>query len=167
MPSLGTGTKINGFVYQYSSVTITIANLPYSGVTEINYSDDISRSKLMGTGIFPLGLTRGNYTAEGSITIVKEQFPKISAALSQQGGGRGFAEVSFLVTVTYAEPGSALITDTIEGCKIKHNENSHSSGSTDGLVHKFDLDVFRIKWNGLYAVGDDALAGLGGLLPSP
>jgi hypothetical protein len=165
MPTFGTGRKINGIVYDYSSIEISIAGLPYQGVTEINYSDSLEPGSLRGTGALKRGRSRGMYDAEGSFSIYKEDYEPIKRALSALGLG-GFMVTPFLITVTYRElgQGNILITDTIEGCRIKKNDSSNSSGNADPSLHKVDLDVFRVGWNGIYGIEDDAAAVVGGLL---
>lgn len=163
MPLPGTGRKINGKVYQYDNLEIVINGIPYQGITEINYSDTLEPGILRGTSVYMRGRTRGSYEAEASFTIAKADFEAVKAALISLGKG-GFGEVEFLISVSYAEPTSPLINDTIEGCRIKHQENSHSSGNSDGLVTKVDLSVFRIGWDGKYAVDDGVAGAVGGLI---
>ena len=157
MPLPGTGRIINGLSYDYSSITITIDGIPYQGVTEISYSDTMEPGVLRGTSALMRGRTRGMYEAECSFTIALQDFIPIRETLASKSaaanGGGGFMEQTFLITVAYREATTPLITDTIEGCRIKHQENSHSAGNSDGLVTKVDLSIFRIGWNGKYAVG--------------
>lgn len=162
MPLPGTGRKINGKSYDFSSIEITINKIPYQGVTEISYSDTLEPGILRGTSAFMRGRTRGMYEAEASFSIYKEDLEPIKTALASLGLG-GFMEAEFQITVSYREATSPLIVDTIEGCRIKHNENSHSAGNADGLIQKVDLSVFRIGWNGKYGVGD-VLGNVGGLI---
>jgi hypothetical protein len=163
MPLPGTGRKINGLVYDYSSVTIVINKIPFQGVTEISYSDTLEPGVLRGTSAYMRGRTRGMYESESSFTMSKEDFEPLKQALASLGFG-GFMETPFLISVSYAEQNSPIITDTIEGCRIKHQENSHSAGNSDGLVTKVDLSVFRIGWNGLYGVSSGVTGGIGGLI---
>lgn len=165
MPLPGTGRKINGIVYDYSSITIVVNGVPYPGITEINYSDTLEPGILRGTSAFMRGRTRGMYEAEASFTMAKEDYNVLIKALVTLGGGiAGFMEVPFLISVSYAEATAALINDTVEGCRIKHNENSHSAGNSDGLVQKADLSVFRIGWNGSYGVSSTSSGTVGGLI---
>lgn len=158
MPALAVGRVINGNVYDYSSCTITINGIPYQGVTEISYSDSLEPGELRGTGAYMRGRTRGEYKAEGSFTMGKKDFEPVKLALKRSLSG-GFAETAFLITVVYQETGdSDVITDLIEGCRIIKQENSHG-GNSDALVTKIDLSVYRIRWNGLYAVADNVAAG--------
>lgn len=164
MPMLGTGRRINGKVYDISSIEVSIGSIPYEGITEISYSDTMEPGVLRGTSAYMRGRSRGMYEAEASFTIYKEDYEKIRSALVALGLG-GFMEAAFQITVAYREltGGNIPIVDTIEGCRIKHNENSHSSGNADALLTKVDLSVFRIGWNGQYAV-QDGTGGIGGLI---
>lgn len=165
VPNTGTGTIINGVIYQFSNVEIVLNGKPYQGITEISYSDTLEPGVLRGTSPFMRGRTLGQYEAEGSFTMAKQDFEILKPVLKALGRG-GFGEAVFLISVSYRAAGLPLINDTIEGCRIKHTENSHSSGNTDALVTKCDLSVFRIGWNGDYAVAPDSLGGVvGGLIP--
>lgn len=163
MPAIATGRVINGNIYSYSSITIAIAGTPYTGVTEISYSDNLEPGELYGTGPYILGLSRGKYKADASFTMAKKDFESVKRALVATGGG-GFGEAPFVITVAYRETFDVdIISDTVEGCRIMKQENSHSSGSADPLVVKVDLSVFRIAWNGLYAVSEPGQSVLIGL----
>jgi hypothetical protein len=154
MPSPLTGRVINGNVYDYSSITATIGNIPFQGITEISYSESLEPGELRGTTALLRGRTRGNYKAESSFTVGKKDFEAIKWALKALGPG-GYGEIPFLITVVYAETNdSEVITDKIEGCRIMKAENSHSSGNNDPLVVKVDLSVFRICSNGTYMVNE-------------
>lgn len=164
MPTPGTGTIINGVIYQFACLEISLAGKPYGGITEINYSDTLEPGVLRGTSPYMRGRTLGQYEAEASFTMAKQDFELLKAALAGLGQG-GFGEAVFLITVSYRVFGLPLITDTIEGCRIKHNENAHSSGNTDALLTKCDLSVFRIGWNGVYAIAPASGGGtVGGLI---
>jgi len=163
VPAIPVGRIINGNVYDTSSITITINNTPFEGITEISYSDSLEPGILQGTGTYMRGRTRGQYKAEASFTIAKRDFEVIKGALVSLGLG-GFGEAHFPITVTYREKvDDMIITDIIEGCRIMRQENSHSAGNSDALVTKVDLSVYRIRWNGAYAVAEPGASALIGL----
>jgi hypothetical protein len=164
MPLPGTGRIINGVVYDYSSITITIDGIPYQGITEISYSDTLEPGVLRGTSALMRGRTRGMYEAEASFSISLQDFVPLRETMAAKALGGGFMEFAFLISVSYREVTSPLTTDTIEGCRIKHVENSHSAGNSDGLVTKVDLSVYRIGWGGKYGTGvGGSVGGLIGL----
>lgn len=155
----GTGTKINGHVYDWSSVSFDFAGRIYGGILEISYSDKLDVGELRGVGSIRRGTTRGQYSAEGSVTVAKEDWEAIKLGVAQLGfGGGGFGEQRFLITVSYREaPSIIAITDTVEQCRIVGVENSHSTGN-DALSVKLTLDVHRVGHNGLYLVNDESQA---------
>jgi hypothetical protein len=159
MPALQTGRVINGTIYSYSSIVIAISGKTRTGVTEISYSDSLEPGELHGTSPYTLGRTRGMYKAEASFTVSKLDFEQIKLDLVALGQG-GYGEATFVITVVYRENSAGLlITDTIEGCRVMKEENSHSSGSADALVTKVDLSIDRIRWNGLYKIAPAAVPG--------
>jgi hypothetical protein len=149
----GTGTRINGHIYDWSSVNIDCNGRFYGGISEINYTDKLDVGELRGSGAIRLGTTRGQYSAEGSFTIAKEDWEPLRMSLTAMGFG-GFGEARFLIVCSYREVAAVSpITDTIETCRVINVENSHSQG-TDPLMVKITLDVHRIGHNGNYLVND-------------
>lgn len=158
MPAFQTGRVINGNVYDFSSITITLNGIPYQGINEISYSDSLEPGMLDGTGAYMRGRTRGKYKAECSFTIGKKDFEPLKLALRKTPSG-GYGETPFLITVVYKEIDEVdVITDRIEGCRITKQENQHKFGE-DALVTKVDLSVFRVCWNNSYLVADGTGAG--------
>ena len=162
MPPFSPGRIINGNAYDYSSITITRDGIPYQGINEISYKDSLEPGQLDGTGAYPRAFTRGKYKAECSFTLGKKDYETFKLPL-RKGPGGGFGEATFLITVIYKEPDDIdVVTDVIEGCRIMKQDNSHKFGS-DALVVKVDLNVFRVKWNGMYLVNENVSAA-GGLV---
>ena len=80
---------INGKTFDFSSIEITIGALSYTNVTEITYSDSLEPGILRGTSAKKKGRTRGEYNAEGSITVYKADLASILAELAALGEGSG------------------------------------------------------------------------------
>lgn len=134
---------IRGVKYDFSSVEVDINGEIFTDIQAVDYSDTVSRSFLRGANAVPLGRTRGEYEATGSITLSKRGGADLKALL-----GNGFYEVSFDMTVSYSEAEEGVITDKVIGCQFESNENAHATGP-DPLVEVFPLSVMRILWNGL------------------
>ncbi len=137
---------INGRRYSFASVKLKVAGREYVGVKEVSYNWKIERSKVRGANIQPLGMTRGEYDCEGSITFYKEEYDELIAAL-----GNGYGEAVFDVSVTYADVGQPTVTDELRGCSLAGGEKSPSQG-TDALEVKCDLSVSYILENGKKAL---------------
>jgi hypothetical protein len=133
---------INGRRYSYASVKIRVGGTEYTGVKEISYSWSIERSKVRGVGIQPLGMTRGEYDCEGSITLYREDYDELITSL-----GNGYAEAIFTIAVSYADEGQSTVTDELRGCSLAGAEKSPSQG-TDALEVSCDLSIAYILENG-------------------
>lgn len=130
--------------FEFASLDITIAGaLRALGFQSISYSDTLTPTKVRGTSAQPIGRTRGEYDAEGSLTLLKKDADELRAVL-----GQGFMEKVFQITVAYAEnAGDGVVVDRLIDCRIRGNSNDHSQG-TDALTETLELDVMRIMWNG-------------------
>ncbi len=137
--------EVNGNVYDWSSVEIKLGGDLYIGVKEIKYSHTLKGVKIKGTHPVAIGRTRGEYDAEGSISLWLAEADAFRQAL-----GNGYLEVPFDIVVSYTENGKTL-TDTIVGAKIAKDEGGGSQ-SPDGLSVSWDLDVMKILINGLEPV---------------
>lgn len=146
---------INGMRYDFSSIELNILGIPFTLVTEINYSDSLEPGTLRGTSPKKLGRTRGEYDAEGSITIYKADYNQLTTLLLPLALGGGFMEAPFLITVMYQEVRSeGLITDTLRGCRIVSNDSSNSQGGDPSMM-SIDLNIMEILWNGKRPVADN------------
>lgn len=136
---------INGVAHDWSSVEIDLGEDAgiFTGVTELTYSDNLEPGQAMGTSAQKLARTRGEYSAEGSLSMLLQDSVEFIAAL-----GQGYKEKVFNVTVMYSEPSSGdVITDKLIGCRIGSTEGGGSQGP-DALTKTFSLDILRISVNG-------------------
>jgi hypothetical protein len=179
------GTIINGVVYDQSSVSIQItptaaggvvgkaigaaagalgASSLFAGVTEISYSDSLEPGIFRAIGSpEKLGMTRGIYDCEASLSMEKRYAQALMDTLATMGGG-GYGTVPFQVVVSYADIGLLPITDTLEGCRITKAEDQVQQGSSDALVVKLELALIKVLRNGVGMLG--SLGGaVGGLIP--
>jgi hypothetical protein len=140
---MATTPLINGFLHEFASIEAKANGQIISGFKELSYSHKKEPAKQHGSSAQPIGRTRGQYDAEGSITMYKRFAQDLTNAL-----GPGYMDVAFTITVNYQPDDlQGIITDTLVGCLIKNDEDSHSEG-TDALVTKYDLDIMYIKKGG-------------------
>lgn len=137
---------INGRRYSFASVILKINGRQVVGVKEVSYNWKIDRAKVRGTNIQPLGMTRGEYDCEGSLTFYKEDYDELIANL-----GDGYGEAVFDIAVSYADVGQPTVTDELRGCSLGGAEKSPSQG-TDALEVKCDLSITYILENGRKAL---------------
>ena len=133
---------INGVRYDFSSIVFHINGDIVLGVKEISYKNSRDRGELRGTSPQKLGRTRGQYKSEASATVYRREFDELIIKL-----GDGYMEIVFPITVSYADDGQPLVTDTIVGCTIGEDDHSNSSG-TDPTEVKLTFDPMYILING-------------------
>lgn len=151
---MSTNPLINGVVYDHSSIEINIKGVRFLQCTEIEYSDTLEPGKLRGAAAKVLATTRGEYSAEGSFSLSKQDGQQLISDL-----GQGFKAKSFPVTLNYAEAGMDFITDTLRGCRITKVEAS--SSGTDATMLKFSIHIMNILWNGVDSTGEPGNLGTG------
>jgi len=137
--------NVNGTAHDWSSVEIDLGEDAgiFVGISELTYSDNLEPGEAMGTSAQKLARTRGVYSAEGSITMLKRDAAEFIAKL-----GHGFKERVFDITVMYQDEGVPdVITDKIFGARIGSTESGGSQGA-DALNVTYSIDVLRISWNG-------------------
>jgi len=133
----------------FSSVTIKMAGQsPLIACKDISYDDTLAGVKVKGTNPYPLGRTRGDYEANGSIEIYREEFNDFMQTFT---GVKGFKETSFDIVVQYSENGTDVITDTLVGCRIESNP-SKASQSADPLTIPVKLYVMYILWDKRHSI---------------
>jgi hypothetical protein len=137
--------NINGTSHDWSSIEIDLGEDAgiFIGISELTYSDNLEPGEAMGTSAQKLARTRGVYSAEGSITMLKRDATEFIAAL-----GQGFKERVFDITAMYSDEGAGdVITDKLFGARIGSTEGGGSQGS-DPLSVTYSIDILRISWNG-------------------
>ena len=143
---------INGNRYDFSSIELSFSILPgvakVVGCKEITYKETLDPGMVYGTSADPIGRTRGQYSAEGSISIYRAEFRDLMIAIQAQNpptGAKvpGYLELTFDVTVSYAEPGQPVIVDRLLGCRFKTLDSSNSQGKDSSLI-KADLSIMKI-----------------------
>lgn len=146
---------INGHRYDWTSVQITIDGIPYTGVKSLSYRQTLTPGVVRGTRSQPTGRTRGQYEPEGSIEMYKEDYQNLINALSF-AGTRGYMETAFQVLAQYSSGVLAVVTDTLVGCRISSDEDSHDE-SPDGLTVSCDLSIMYILRDGKSALSPEQL----------
>lgn len=104
---------INGYLFQFSSIILTVDGMPMQGITAVNYDSSAEQSMFYGNSKTPVAMTKGTASSTGSLTIpatLRDAF----LALVTKGGTRGMFDTPFTVTVSYAEEGNPVTTDILE-----------------------------------------------------
>jgi len=133
---------INGFRYDFSSIVFHLDGDVVLGVKEISYKNSRERGEVRGTSPQRLAKTRGQYKCEASCTLFRSEFDELIAKI-----GDGYQDYVFPVTVSYANDGQPLVTDTIVGCTLDEDDHSNSAG-TDPTEVKLTFNPMYIVVNG-------------------
>ena len=135
---------INGNRYDFSSIVFHINGDIVVGVKEIAYKNTRDRGEVRGTSPQKIARTRGQLKSEGSATLYRAEFDDL---LDKLGDGDGYMEIEFPITVSYANDGQPLVTDTLVGCTITEDDHSNSSG-TDPTEVKLTFDPMYVLIRG-------------------
>jgi hypothetical protein len=150
---------INGRRFDFTSVELFINGVPIIGraISSIAYSDSLEPGVVRGASALPIGLTRGEYSAECTIEMPKEEAKDFLGALAATSVGLGYMEARFEVQVAYSEaPVGATRRDLLNGCRVKRVDESHSRG-TDGLTVRLECFVQYISRDGTMPLGLPAM----------
>jgi hypothetical protein len=142
--------QINGIAFGWAEVVINVAGIPIRGVKAINYSESVERGKVRGTSQRKLALTSGEHDVEGDLELYMDDWYELKDAL-----GDGYMMATFAISVSYTNLYD-FHTDELTGVRLKKVGNSHAQGN-EPLTIKLDLDVMRLKRDGLDGVGSGTL----------
>lgn len=143
--------------YQYSNVQISISSAPgvyFPFITSVSYQDSIDVAEGRGVSPYPQGTTLGEYTASGSIEVMKaysEQFLSIIANGSPEGNSLYDnifqLNVQYSIRVPTGQTPIPVVQDVLSGCRLKGQSQDLSAGN--GVVTtRWELYVALIIWQG-------------------
>lgn len=154
-------TLVNGHAYDFSSIKLTssIIGAPplIERFTSINYEHSVDVGELRGRGSKVLATTRGEYSANGSMTLYLEDWQLLRTGLiGVPVPPGGFMEKRFQIICAYAEIGSSIITDTLRGCRVIKVGKGYSRGN-EPLMVDIDLHVMEVLEDAMPAIIDGSL----------
>lgn len=140
---------INGIIYDWSSIQIAVAGAQRLGFTSIDYASSLEPGeKRTNNSSRVVGRTRGMAKDEGSFEMHKVEGQALINLL-----GPGYKQISFNISVSYADIGQPTITDKLYAVRIKKVSNSPKEGS-DPPKMKFDLHVMEVREGGVPGTTD-------------
>ena len=128
----------------WTSVTVNLLGRDLEGITELSYTDEVVKENVKGAGMFPIGRSRGDYEAEASITLFKEEVDGIRLALAP---GKRLQDINpFDIIVEYATPEGVIKKDRIRNCEFTNDGVEVAQG--DGTIAtQYTLIVSHIEYN--------------------
>lgn len=132
-----------GKVAGWNSITTTMLGRDLEGITELSYNDDVDKENIRGAGKYAIGRGEGNYSAECSITLLKEEVDALQISL---GPGKRLSDIApFDIAVSYEYLG-VVYKDRIRNCEFRGRGVDVKQGDKS-IVTKFDLIISHIDWN--------------------
>lgn len=134
---------INGIEYGWADIVLTIAGMPVTGITSIEYSDEQEVVDNYGAGRYAVSRSKGRITNSGKITLYASE---VAALQKKTANGRLQDLGAFDIMVSYIPEESGMVmTDKIRNCQFKSNKRNVSEGDTSIKVD-LDLAVGHIEW---------------------
>jgi len=132
---------VNNRNYDWEDISIDLPYGPVIGVESIEYSDSKEKEMVYGRGSMPIGRGKGNYAAQGKITLLRKEYQKL-LDYCKQTGVSFYRLRPFPITIRYADDGEAPVVDVIRGAEF--NERSQSASQNDKTITK-ELDFIAEK----------------------
>lgn len=146
--ALSSGIILNGVRYGAESYSITIANQPIVGITELTYEDGMEGKFIYGTSELAIGRTRGSYTCSAAMAMPLyewSEFEKILATNPQQS----VSEFVFNIGIFISEIGQAAQNHVLMYNRIKKiSSPMPGTGGNDAAIVNIDLQPYYIIRNG-------------------
>lgn len=139
-------TIINKFgnIQGWNNITCNIMGRDVEGITALSYNDSEEIENVYGAGKYPIGRGSGNYAAEASITMIKEEFDAIQSALPL---GKRLSDIEpFDITVEYALPDGRILRDRIRNVQFTGRGVEANQNDKD-LAYQSELICSHIEWN--------------------
>ena len=135
-------TLINGKVYGWSQVEISVNGQELTGITEVNYSEEVEMEDIYQLGNpNSYGRSYGKSILTGSIGMYADTMEAITKASPT---GR-VQDVVLTITVAYLDDNGDGVSHKLEKVQIPKNERGVSIGDKSIIV-KSDLLIGGINW---------------------
>jgi len=133
---------INGVTYSWGDIISTIAGIPATGITAIDYGDEQEVTNHYGAGRHPIARGKGRITPTAKIALTMDE---VLAIQRRSLNGRIQDIAPFDVTVTYLPDSGIITTDKIRNCQFKTNKRAWKEGDTQQEV-ELELVPSHIEW---------------------
>lgn len=155
--------KLNGNIYDFTSVSITMNDTPIvKGVfSEFNWEASQDPGMAQGNQVSVWGYTAGNATGSGSFKMLADHFDDFTSELLD-AGWLDFMGVDFDVVISFSAnkfgptPTNDMRTIELQGVRITKYGESPAKGN-DANYANCDVIIHRIIKNGssAFGAGDD------------
>lgn len=136
------GILINGRTYSWADITVIILGRKVQGITAISWKQAQEKSNNMGQGNRATSRSRGNRTAEASITLSLKEIVAIQNALPV---GTDILDIKdFPVIVSYNNDQNQFVSYQLQHCEFLEFGADSSQG--DAIIEKeLPLIISQVK----------------------
>lgn len=128
----------------WNSITVNLLGRNLEGITEINYTDSTTKENVYGAGGMPIGRSEGNYEAEASMTLLKEEADGLRLSLPP---GKRLQDIApFDIVVVYENKTGLILTDIIRNCEFT-NDGVEVAQSDGTIATQYTLIISHIDFN--------------------
>lgn len=133
-----------GTMQGWNAITVNLMGRDVEGISQLSYNDSMEKENVHGAGAYPVGRSRGNYTAEASMSLYKEEIDALKASLPI---GKRMVDIApFDIVVEYENDNGVIFKDVIRNCEFTNDGVEVSQG--DGTITTdCELIISHIDWN--------------------
>lgn len=135
---------INGKKYSWEDISVQLPHGDIVDFQNVDYSDGKEAEPVYGKGSNPTGYGTGNYSAEGKLTMLKEEHYKFIEWAKKQGKSL-YKLPPFPVAVSYANEDQDTKTDILKSCKIVKVSESSGQGDKEIKV-EYEIKILDGIW---------------------
>ncbi|MCL6612630.1 MAG: hypothetical protein K6T66_13935 [Peptococcaceae bacterium] len=135
---------INGKSYSWEDISVVMPHGEMVNFLNVDYSDGKEIEPTYGKGSNPTGYGTGNYSAEGKLTLKKEEHDKFVDWAKKQNKSL-YRLPPFPVTVSYANEDQPTKTDILKSCKIVKVSQSGGQGDKE-LKVEYEIKILDGIW---------------------
>lgn len=137
---------VNGQSYDWESIEVNLPYGPIIQIESIEYGDKQEAEANYGRGDKPTGFGQGNYSAEGKLTIKREELIKLEAYRVAQKKASIYKLPLFPIVVSYANDDQLTIVDVLPQCKFTERQTSPKQGDKSVNVDLSFIVLAPIVW---------------------
>lgn len=135
---------INGLLYSWANIRITLFGRDIVGILAIDYADGQTTKPVYGRGKKRIGRVSGMYEASASITLEMGEVEALN--LSLPAGTSIYDIPPFDIPVSYVNPEQLLVTHVLKQCVFTKQDRGSKAGEVKEIEVKLPLDVAEIDW---------------------
>lgn len=130
----------------WNSIIVNLLGRDVEGITEVNYTDTQAKANEYGGGGYPIGRSYGNYEAEASITLYKEELDGLRLSL---GVGKRIQDIApFDIIVMYEDESGVIMKDIIRNAEFT-NDGVEVAQSDGTIATQLTLLISHIDYNAI------------------